>query len=146
MNQACPNCNREETDLLSMAFYAEMVNLPAQGTRSAMDIVRLLLGIGPPFPKRCNGAESLLQKAAPPKKISYYPILTGWFLTTLALTVVPTTTGTLIGYGALVVALLLLSKAYNFNVRRWPILFEKWEHSYICRECGRVFEASEGTR
>jgi hypothetical protein len=145
MTKSCPNCNYDNTELLPSAFRSELANLPVQRPRSAVDAVRLALGIGSPFPKRHGEPETLLQKMAPPQKISYYPILACWFITTLGVTLVPTIVGTLVGYAALIVAAFVLNRAYRFNINRWPLLFEKWEHSYLCRKCGKIFQIGTGT-
>lgn len=139
MVHACPKCNSEKTELLTIAFHAALSNLPQQGPGTVMDLARDMLGIRPPASKQ--GPETIfLEKVAPPQQVSYFPILACWFIATLGVTVVPTTVGTFAGYAILVAAGFALNKAYKFNTMKWPLLFHKWEQSYICPECGNIFE------
>lgn len=144
MKLPCPRCYHEETQPMPAALNDALTRLPRQKASHPFDIIHDLFGIGPESSQRRRQPERIFfRKVAPPQRIPYLPILGCWYLTMLAVTLVPTDGGGVASSLIMLGAGLTVHRAYRFNRQDWPRLLERWERSLICLRCGNVF-APEG--
>ncbi|HJV65689.1 MAG TPA: hypothetical protein VJ550_08150 [Geomonas sp.] len=144
MKLPCPHCNCHETEPMPSAFIAALARLPRQKASHPFDVIHDLLGVGPEsHQRRCQPERIFLHKVAPPQRIPYVPIMGCWYLAALAVTLIPSGGGTLACYVIFVLGGVNLHQAYMFNRNEWPHLFEKWERSHICHDCGKIFVSEE---
>lgn len=115
MPLSCPKCNGHEVQALPIVFN--------------------------------TGQAGLLEAAAPPKKGSYLHIFEFWFLGTMIMDLVSKmfqfrALGSLFIVTIFATSLYCFIRAFNFNRKEWPALYEKWQHSYICIQCSNIFDVT----
>jgi hypothetical protein len=147
MPVSCPQCNTEDTQRLSLAYESGIsdVNTTSSGTGIGFGSGGIGIGIGS---SQTHGiAQTVLsQRAAPPFKASYLLILKRWFIALILATVfmlIINASGMLervISLAIHATAVFALFRATAFNHNQWPVLFQKWQQSYICLRCGNIFE------
>lgn len=147
MSIACPKCNDENVQRLSVAFESGISDVHTSTSGTAIGFGRGGIGIGIGSSKTQGTAQTALsQRAAPPQKASYLRIVKYWFIGALIGAVVLGILNVskfiedLFGYGIFIVAAFALLQAFSFNKNQWPGLFQKWQQSYICLKCGNIFE------
>lgn len=135
MSSTCPACNDGNVQRLSAAYGGggSAVKADANGEAGGS-------GGG------VNPVKSLPRGAAPPAKASYLRILIVWFIAIVAAPFVFLTlqmsesAGRYISYGISILTAYALLRAYSYNKTQWPQLFERWEHSWVCLHCGKIFQ------
>ena len=132
MPSTCPACNDSNIERLSTAYGEGGVEAEVAGDAA---------GAAPTVPPK-----AMSRRAAPPAKASYFRILIVWFVATFAapflvmMLQLPEAAGRYIPYGISILTAYALLRAYSYNKTQWPGLFKRWQHSYICLQCGKIFE------
>lgn len=135
MSSTCPACNDENVRRLSAAYGGGGSGLKEEpaGDRAGSD-------------GAANPPKALPRGAAPPAKASYLRILIVWLIAIVAAPFVVLTlqmsesAGRYISYGISILTAYALLRAYSYNKTQWPQLLERWEHSWVCLHCGKIFE------
>lgn len=90
--------------------------------------------------------EGLVRRAAPPKKASCLFIIQIWFLVTMTMDLTTqflrwteTVRGSVL-LGVFTVSAFAVAGAWGYNRYQWPASYEKWQHSYLCITCDKIFE------
>ena len=148
---SCPTCGSENTQRLSTVYMAGVSQFSAVTSGFGW-------AGGPAGGSGWTEGTSQTQwslLAAPPKKLSYWPgvglIAVSPLLSALAAEGIRRISGRAqltfrfedLATGSFfvlaVVAFLLLMKSFRYNRRTWPMLLLRWNMSFTCSRCGRVF-------
>ena len=148
---SCPTCGSENTQRLSTVYMAGVSQFSAVTSGFGW-------AGGPAGGSGWTEGTSQTQLsllAAPPKKRSYWPgfglIAVSPLLSALAAEGIRRISGQVqltfrfedLATGSFfvlaIVAFLLLMRAFRYNRRTWPMLLLRWNMSFTCSRCGRVF-------
>lgn len=136
----CPTCNSDNVQKLSILYESGTNDIQTSSTT-----VGAGLGLGhtggfgsAQTTTRGQSQSKLAQKAAPPAKKNYYPVLA--ILAGILLFMASSQ------FMFLFIAVLLIAgggfllyKAQIYNNTTWRELYEKWQKMWHCNKCGTIF-------
>lgn len=150
MSLGCPNCQSENTQLLSIAYSSGMT------TGEAITHTRGTFSIADSHKHKTVSVNQsdLSRQAAPPEKLSVFQPIKVAFITLIVFAlflslVAPKESNflaSILQIGVFIIYLGILGfgfkKAYSnyqFNKSEWPNLLQQWQQQYLCMRCGAVF-------
>lgn len=140
----CPHCNSINIKNLPLVYEEGLSDIRMTSNTTAVGRGGVAFGT-----TETSGVSqtALSKQASPPKKESTIKLalmhIVGFLVTTLAISGIFKLGGTnLMGFislGYILLALFHLYKNLMFNIRRYPALYQEWQNSFFCSQCGNIF-------
>lgn len=128
MSYACPVCNNEGTQRVSMAYQSgvSIIDTTSVGVATGIGSGPTMLGIGK---TRGTSQTETSRQLSPPEKISYVRTFIGGIFSAKGL----------VPYSGSISLYRALRDAYNYNQREYPSLIADWHSQFLCLRCGHRF-------
>ena len=138
----CPHCNSDNCQRLEVAYQSGTSNIQTRSSGVGVGMGRGGIGVGVGNSKTSGTSQTqLAQKASPPKKKRYLPLIIAFFIGWI----IASDAGLkhwiwlILGVAAVILSCYMGYQAYRFNRETWPGLYQIWMESWICHKCGQIF-------
>lgn len=144
MNFACPSCNSDNIQRLSVVYEGGLsaINTKSKGTAVGFGRDGISVGVGGGGTKGTSQTAQSKRAAPPPKRRYVKPLLgIGVAFFAVALFVQPPNIVVQYLYQAswLAASVAWIGYAFQYNARQWPALKAQWDQSYLCNRCSQIF-------